>query len=267
MSGVLALKDIPALLQAGRDTVQRTRQWYNRNEQSIQKAKKAASSIQKAFRASRNKYKGLESMGHPSGTATAKTDTGTQNTLLTSTRTLNFEQLINLTRGDNINARERDIIDLRGFKVCIQMQNLRLSTPMYVNVAIVSSKFDPTSSPSVTGFFRGQDATRGDDFSTSLQSLEFHCLPINTDKYFIQTHRRYKLAAFNTDQVDYAMKEFYVPIKRQIRFDNSASGSLNRQFYLVWWCDTLLAPGGAAAIPSAFNFQYKVVTYYREPKT
>jgi len=263
-----AASEMPAALQSVLTGVKRARTMYEDYKPAIEKTRKAVSAAKKIQRAwKRDRFKGLAEMGHPSGSGTAKSDTGTQNTILTTTRTLNFEQLLNLARGDNINARERDIIDLRGFKVCMQMQNLRPATAMYVNVAVLSSKFDPTSSPSVTSFFRGQDSTRGQDFNTTLQSAEFHCLPINTDKYYIQTHRRYKLAPFNTNQKDYAMHEFYVPIKRQIRFDNSGSGSLNRQFYLVWWCDTLLAAGGATTIANAMNFQYKVVTYFREPKT
>lgn len=255
--------EAPAWVASAAQGIKRGRQFYRDHEQTFKKTKKAASTIQKAWR---NRHKGLDSMGHPPGSGTAKTNTGTQNTALTATRTLNAEPLLNLARGDNLNARERDVIDLRGFKVCMQMQNLRTAAPMYVNVAVISSKFNPTQVPISTDFFRGEDTTRGVDFNNNLQSTEFGCLPINTDKYFIQTHRRFTLAPFNRDQVDYGSKQFYVPIKRQIRYDTSGSGSQNRQFYLVWWCDTLLATAGTTPVTAAMNFQWKAVTYFREPK-
>lgn len=258
-----AASEVPAWVGTAAQGIKRGRQFYKDHEDKFKKGRKAAKTIQKAWR---NRHKGLDAMGHDLGSATAKTDTGTQDNAVTSTRTLNSRALIQLTRGDNINARERDIIDLRGFKFCVQAQNLRTNAPLYVNVAVVSSKFDPTQAPTTAGFFRGENSSRGDNFDVNLQSAEFHCLPINTDKYFIQAHHRIQLAPFNTQQKDYAMKEFYVPIKRQIRFDDSGSGSLNRQFYLVWWCDILLAASGSLPVSTALSLQWKAVTVFREPK-
>lgn len=254
--------ELPQWATAATAGVKRARTFYKQHEADIKKAKKAASTIQKAWRA----RKGLDSMGHEPGSGTAKTDTASKNTLSTNTRVLNQTPLINITRGDNINARERDVIDLRGFSICVGGQNNLTGLPLLVNVAVLSSKFDPTSVPVVEDFFRGEGSARGDDFDTNLQATEFHCLPINTDKYFVQAHHRMKLSRFGVNAQDHFQKKFYVPIKRQIRYDNSSGSSLNRQFYLVWWCDAHLDPATSPARTAALNFQWKAVTHFREPK-
>lgn len=260
-----AASEAPAWVSSAVAGAKRARTVYENNKEGIAKVKKgiqAAKKIQKAWR----ERKGLDSMGHPPGTGTAKTDVGAQNTNATGTRTLNFEPLINISRGDAINARERDIIDLRGFTICLGAQNNLTGLPLLMNVAVLSSKFDPTQVPTSTDFFRGESGFRGDDFDTGLQASEFHCLPINTDKYFVQSHHRYKLSRLGVNAMDHLQKKFYVPIKRQIRFDDSNQTSINRQFYLVWWCDAHMDPAGAVVRPAAMNFQYKCVTHFREPK-
>ena len=260
-----AASEAPAWVSSAVAGAKRARTVYENNKEGIAKVKKgiqAAKKIQKAWR----ERKGLDSMGHTPGSGTAKTDVAAQNTNATGTRTLNFEPLINITRGDSINARERDIIDLRGFTICLGAQNNLTGLPLLMNVAVLSSKFDPTQVPTSTDFFRGESATRGDDFDTGLQASEFHCLPINTDKYFVQSHHRYKLSRFGVNAMDHLQKKFYVPIKRQIRFDTNAGSSINRQFYLVWWCDAHMDPALAPVRAAAMNFQYKCVTHFREPK-
>ena len=257
-----ATSEVPAWLGAATQGVKRTRQFYKDHEQTFKKTKKAAKTIQKAWRA----RKGLDAMGHTPGSGTAKTDVPARSTNATGTRTLNFESLIDITRGDAINARERDVIDLRGFSICMGGQNNLTGLPLLVNVAVLSSKFDPTQNPTSADFFRGEGSSRGEDFDTSLQASEFHCLPINTDKYFVQAHHRMKLSRFGVNAQDHFQKKFYVPIKRQIRFDTTTSTSINRQFYLVWWCDAHMEPAASPVRPTALNFQYKCVTHFREPK-
>jgi len=252
-------------------TVKKARSTYQKGYSEFQKQREAAKRIQRNFRAIRNQVRmdfgGVtNAIGHDPGTGTAKTDIGAQQTTLVATRVLNTAACLNMSRGSGLNDRERDIIDLRGFKVCISAQNLRTNAPMFLNVAMVTSKFDPTQAPGTAGFFRGEGASRGTDFADARTGTEFRCLSINTDKYYIQKHMRMSMHKFNTNQKDFLVKEFYIPIKRQIRFDTSGGTSLNRQFFLVWWCDTLLAPSGGASVANAMNFQYKITTYFREPK-
>ena len=236
---------------------------YGTAKRDIKYVKKAGKWAKKTLR----KSHGQPRLGHDVGVATAKSDIGSSGTVNTDTRTLTREAILNVGKSDAINARERDIIDLRGFKICLSAINNLTNLPLYLNVAVLSSKFDPTAQPVTTNFFRGEGNTRGADFDLNRQSVEFHCLPVNTDKYFVMSHKRYMLSRFGDQNQDHLTDTYYVPINRQIRYDTSDGNSTNRQFYLVWWCDALNEPSTSIARTDAMQFQWKTVTYFREPRT
>ena len=210
-------------------------------------------------------FSGLSEIGHSPSHTPAKTDTlGT--TRFVSSRTLEWEPMLNVNRGGNLNDRERDIIDLRGFKLCVTVLNLLDNHQVTVNLAVISGRVSPTGTPNVTNFLRGHDGERVMNFNTFRDNNELHCSAINTDDYHIFTHKRLVLKKQNSNQTDFAIKDWYVPIKKQIRYDTAFETSLNRQFYFVWWCDKQLAPNGDPVTSNTMEMQYKVTTYFREPR-
>jgi hypothetical protein len=99
--------------------------------------------------------------------------------------------LTNIGQGDAINQRDRHTVELMGVKLCMELTALS-NNPLYVNVAVVHLK--NTDAPLNQDFFRSSGGpTRGTDFNESLNSNEFHSLPMNTDKFVVLSHKRYRL--------------------------------------------------------------------------
>lgn len=216
-------------------------------------------------------------VGERIGTSAAKTrevvSTVASNTGI-DTRTLYSQDLTEIPRSDNIGERERDIVNLRGFKICISLKN-QDNTPVYYNLALVSFKGNvcATSQNQIetTNFFRDHSNSRGQDFSTGLTALEFHCLPINTDLYNVITHKRYRIAGrtnsseFSNHTASYKNIDFYQKIKRQIRFANSDQESSNNKVFFVEWCDLFNTVGGQPVQTDRLLSQRKLIVYFREP--
>lgn len=213
-------------------------------------------------------------IGENVGTSSSKQSiqTRTASTLNRDTRTLYIRQLTNIDQGDGRNLRERGVINCRGFKICFQMRN-NLNQPLYFNVAILSPK--NSGEVDESNFFRASGSSRGSDFDNSKIALELHCLPINTDKFTILKHKRYRM---NPDPVaqdnfasqtgrSYMTQEWYIKLKRQLRYDSpDASGPTDGPVYFVYWADAWFSVDGSVAVPSAFQIQERHLVYWREPK-
>lgn len=215
-------------------------------------------------------------IGKPVGTGNAKS-TLIENTGLVgkNTRTLYSGELINIPKSDSINHRVRNIINVRGFKFCMQVHNL-LDRPLNLNVAIISPK---NANTIVTNeFFRDQGgAQRSTNFVDARTSLEFKCLPINTDMYNILRHKRYVLAPSSSGEGDpmewkcdrkctYLSLEWYTKVKRQFQFDNVTDTEPDsNQVFLVYWADGWGTAGGTATVLNAFEMMERHIMYYKEP--
>lgn len=225
----------------------------------------------------RSKAKRRRVIGEPIGSSSAKSrevvSTLAVNTVV-QTRTLYSQELTEIPRSDNIGERERDIVNLRGFKICISLRNTN-NDPCYYNLALISFKGNAcaTSENTIetTKFFRDHNNSRGQDFSQALTALEFHCLPINTDLYNVITHKRYRIGGaavgssnWNSQSNNFKNIDFYQKIKRQIRFENSDQESSNHKVFFVEWCDRFDQTSGAVPAPG-FVSQRKLICYFREP--
>jgi len=221
----------------------------------------------------RSKRKKTEHIGETPGVDAAKTHVlqDASGPSGQSTRTLYFEDCTQVpkTSTNEINGRQRDIVNYRGFKVCQEWKN-KSSFPLLCNVAVIALKGDADSPTLSTDFFRGYGSDRNLNFGDGLESLDFHCKPINTDKYTVVKHMRFKLgsAAGNDsegfhDLPNYAMKEFYVPINRQLRY--RGNGTCHTPFFLVHWCDEFQTPGGTPGQP-VVDFAQNVTAYFKEPQ-
>lgn len=191
-----------------------------------------------------------------------------------STRTLYSQKLISVDFGNNINQRQRHVINSTGIKVCTELKNLS-SSPMYVNMAVISAKagVDPAADIDTTDFFRSSKSNdRSADFGVANSSTELHCLPINTDKYVIHKQLRTSLvaAASGGDTValtgkSYTNVDWWVAMKRQFRFDGTSSLPENGQLYLVYWFDEYMTPAQTAAQSNKLKMSKKVIMHFKEP--
>lgn len=217
-------------------------------------------------------------VGESIGSTNAKSSVIDSTTAITKdTRTLYTQSIAQLLQGTDINQRLRQHVNLRGFKVCFEVNN-GLSIPLYANFAVIAPKGTSTKSSKIDekNFFRWQGNKRAIDFSpTLLSSLEFHCLPINSDDYTVLKHKRYRLGPNQTSATFTAQSgnsfkniDWYIPLKRQVRYDQDEGGKpTDGDVYMVYWFDGFNVPAGEAPSTSAVAISQRYVVYFREPKT
>lgn len=245
---------------------------YGRYARGFGRAALAYEAGSAIYRAAR-KHFSPRMIGDVPGTGTAKkcavVDT---NPLLKDTRTLYTEELTTIPQGTDIDERERRIANLRGFKICAEIAN-KSTTPLYVNVAVISTKQGTESSGiETTDFFRAAaGASRARDFSTALNSNEMHCLPINTDRYIVLRHKRYRLieeggTTFTSNSGNSFLNlDWYVKINRQIRWDSSVGQPESGAVYLVYWFDLFQSPTLSTPVVSGVSTTWRAVAIFRDP--
>lgn len=188
-------------------------------------------------------------------------------------RTLYAFDLTGIPQGELPTNRERDLINLRGFKVCMEVANTA-PAPLYFNFAIISPKTDVNLNP--IEFFRSYSDNRGTDFeSPNISSLDYHCRPINTDVFNILHHKRYVLTTdINTQKGEVFQGNAsvrimrYFPVKRQVRYRRQLEGPgdfCTTPIFFVFWA--AIAGYGTEKPPEfAFRTDARIITYFREPK-
>ncbi|AXQ66453.1 MAG: putative capsid protein [Tantalovirus resnatis] len=244
----------------------------------IQRSWRGRRKRKRSYRSSPAKRVRLHGIGERVGTTTAK-----RTTVLNSagakiaTRALHSLQLTQITHStsNSIDDRQRNIANIRGFKLCLQIANL-LNTANTVNIAVIAPKNDDVSSIGTNDFFRGSAGDRAIDFAVGLTGNQFHCTPINADKYVIMTHKRMILPGIvgqGTITSDYSGHNYrqlnmYVPFKRQVRWDQSADTTPDHgKVFLVYWCDKFMDTAGTTSITDSLETSISAITYWKEPRS
>lgn len=229
--------------------------------------------ISKVLRNKRAKMIAKHRVGERIGTSSAKWDDVRDSKTLTP-EIMYQEPLLNITpnagrAGGKYDERMSDQVNFRGIKFCI---NFRVDTTIgtalaWMNVAVISPKANLTSSDTIPNaeFFRNPyGASRKMDFNdVNLNNIDYRCAAINTDNYNIHMRKRLVLGPANsTEGKKERLIEFYMPLKRQIRY---ASGSIypeGKNMYLVYWFST--SDGGTPA--NCVTVSYTLKKYFRETK-
>lgn len=191
-------------------------------------------------------------------------------------------QLLNIPLQSGISAdnstlaeRQRNVINFRGIKFCLYLKRRAINPTIdvqriFVNIAVISPKagVESSSTLSTTNFFRGTDNTRSKNFDgTTLQPLEFRCLPINTDLYNIHFHKRMIIKPIsNEDYEPMSLQEFYMPLKRQIRYDGNSNFPEGKNMYAVMWFVCADQKPADAAVGGLLNATIRRVRYFRETR-
>lgn len=226
------------------------------------------------YRASKRKRMRLVGMRPGSG-LTKKYPIRNQTSLVNkATRTLYSVDVTDIAKQstEQINRRDRDIVNLRGFKWCQEWRNI-LNTPLLCNWAVVTPRKGDIVE--TADFFRAaNEDARVAAFGTARSSNESHCLPINSDAYVVHAHKRFILGPANgqtntswyfPNHKNYIQLKKYVKINRQIRFEDTSTPT-TRGVFVVYWMDQTLQPGGAAAVANCAQELTTCVSYFREPK-
>lgn len=279
MSGRLIRRSAGTVLRVGtkrqRLAYGAARYAYSNRKQIGRAARTIGRAYKRYKRKSSNRAK--STIGESVGTSSAKRHKSVKQSGNYYTRELYSHALFNIPRNsgieNDISLRDRDIVNLRGVKFCLQFTNkLQLGDACAVNWAVIQRKGCVGEGPEVekTSFFRseGDAGIRHLDFSDTLSQIQFACLPINTDKYKVFMHKRFRLEGSSGANQLLQSKDImhYWKVGRQLRFENqSFSSPESKQCYLVWWADALgTLPGTARQI--GINRDTNVVCYFRDPK-
>lgn len=187
-------------------------------------------------------------------------------------RAMTSQELTDISQGTGENFRLRRLINMRGWKICMEFINFGTEA-CYLNVAVLHHKQLETVETS--DFFGNKGYERAIDFGDpSLDALQYHCLPINTDNYVILRHKRYKLVAGTqsggTNDLtgsNHMNLNWYVPLKRQLRYDQDGTAVESGQCWLVYWTSLVGTGVNATYTPvQHLKTSHKIVATWREPK-
>jgi len=221
-----------------------------------------------------NRYKATRSsaaadIGYPVSYGTAKTNVVLNEDIIPNVRQKYDRELTSIekqtTTANTIDLRERDIINLLGWKVFTTVRNSSTSAGIF-NYAFVSPKNDRDVPD--TEFFRSRDFTRAFTFSLTNNAVSMNNNSINTDRYTVLSHKKITLGPQSTVSdtsgpvPNWATLNYWVPFKRQVRY-NSAGQCETPVFFVYWFCPILSASGDPAS-PGLCQIQNNICAYFKE---
>lgn len=244
---------------------------YIKRRRRLLKRKRASSPVAE----SKRRRFSPTTFGNRVGTVVSKwAETASGSNLNVRSRDLNVTEVTDLTKTttNQINQRQRDIINLRGFKIRGHIVNDRNRDCTFHLCLLYAKDADTVST---TRFFRdyGQGTDRHRDFANGLSGFEFNTLGINTTEYTVLMHKRIKLAPATAADgfqshvgKNYYDIDIWKPIKRQIEYDNATQTSCNTKLFMVWWMGYGAVASGTTPFTNAGTFNYTVNMCFREPK-
>lgn len=203
-----------------------------------------------------------------------------------TTRTLYSQPITKIQSGLSArDARDQNVINLAGFHMQFQVANIQ-DTPVCMRMAIVQGRSSAPSNETIDGgdFFRGFGDSRAENFvqttDTGPISLTYMNNPINMEKYTLLWSYKMLLpnaviASAESNNVfpgafegrykkSYKTINKYVPIRRQLRFENTGKDfPSDGHLFLICWCDRFLEQENSAHV-SALRWQGRVHAYFRE---
>jgi len=223
-----------------------------------------------------------KSIGFPSGTKTQFCN----NTIskwsaanaTVNTRTLTTDIITAVARqdaGNEINLRERDMINCKGFTLRFHLSNSNPSSNLQVRLALVYDK--NKTSWTDTDFFRGYDDSRTLDFdgsATGLEACQLMSNPINRDKYVVLWEKKVELgpdadttggASFERQKSNSLTFNTYVSLHRQLRYTGIAATSCADNIFLIAWAD-IPSSGQTGEAPNVFSYRRFGVMHWNDPK-
>lgn len=216
-------------------------------------------------------------VGERPGKSQSSRHTNSQQGITFSSRTLHSDECILLNRNtaaNNIDNREKHTVVIKGIKFCVKVRNFE-TYPLWVNVAVIHPKTELGVGNDIPNdeFFRSFGTTRSQDFDVNTMTpMDFHCFPINTDKYVVLRHKRFTLGpagAFTTGANWQPTKllDFYVKLNRQIRYAGDSATDLEEgQVYLAYWCDSPDSASNSPAVASSMQVDRRFITYFKNPR-
>lgn len=263
----------PMLLQYGPTPAQVAHTLYNDSKWVAKKSYRAAKGFRKRkSKQADSRYARATKVGEPQKDIHMKREqTFSQGNIDTTTRTLYSNELTAISAGTGEDERLRSLINCKGIELAYHVYN-KATTPMFLNMAVLAPKHS-SSGVTQTDFFRSNSGDRGQSHGTALSALEMHYLPINTDKYTVLKHNRHQLGAqadlsgtYNSDAGpgNFISKKVWIPINRQLRYDNTLATTCNTPIYLAWWVDGMRTIAGQAVVANQASVSIMHTMFYTD---
>jgi len=174
------------------------------------------------------------------------------------------------------NRRLRPNINIRGWRITLDMLNTNKENPLWFNYAIIQPIKGQQTLVSLDGFFRESETSRDVNFSAGLTGQAFSTLPISPDSFNILMHKRFFIPASGVDagyspglmaNTNYRKKRFWVPFKRPVAFDDDDANSNPEKgiFVAYWVCFPI--QDATAAQSGVMLLNQEIICFYREQKT
>lgn len=179
------------------------------------------------------------------------------------------------------NTRLHDHVIIKGFQICKFFRNENYADPLWVNVAVVTSKVHDDTSTLTDGniewnkeFFRDwENQNRTHDFQqdsvTSRSALAYYLMPINSDRWIVHKRWRKRLEGTGTPD-DYKkswMLKKWVPFNRQLVFDDDTDKPETGRTFLIYWFDIYnRGEATASGTTITINQSQFVTTFFRDAK-
>ena len=180
---------------------------------------------------------------------------------------LHSAEITTIAKGSTYQTRERDWINLKGFRINKFFKNVTTSC-IVVNCAVLATKVhdDKVSIPDngtelKEEFFRDEtDPTRSTNWiEVGLTYQELAYNRINPDRWSIVKRWRRTLAG--TDETDCRKQEWkinkYVPINRQLHYDDNNDKPETGRMFLVWWFTPTTKTTAASGITIGHSTQVR----------
>jgi len=208
-------------------------------------------------------------VGERVGTSTVKKHWTQADWGLYDTRTVHATQLTDIpkTNSNNINDRQRDIINCRGFNIWFDFELVDIPNFGYVNMAVVAPKKELTIT--MTDFFRagGDVLGRGTFFGNFLNSQQMAHMPLNPEKFTILLHKRWVINESGKGIGGQSWRTYhkYVKLNRQISY--RTDGTCEDPVWVMWWCDQAGVGSGDTPVAGKLVAAYMSETLFKEPKS
>lgn len=211
-------------------------------------------------------------VGEPVGSSNCKRNLvdGGQDVTARASKTMYYNSLATIDIGGDLNERVRDVVNLRGIKMCALFENTTDTDCLMVNVAVITRKdSNVIDATLLEDFFRASTTSRTANFSAaSFSALEMQCNMINSDKYMVHFHWRFCLGAPGSSDANrpyFKLVKKWLPIKRQLRYDDLATEPTNSNLVFVYWAAPLSNARAATPVAASYNFSATNIMYYKEP--
>jgi len=179
----------------------------------------------------------------------------------------------------NGNARERDVINLRGIKINMHVRN-DVDRPIIFHYAILVDR-TPLTAPVAQNdlakdFFRNPGYLTGDrsrDFESGIMGIDMGAMGINTDRWLVLKHKRIMLhpklngfGNYNPNHKNWIDISKYMSINRQLRYDVSSfnEGYCLTRIYLAHWADSQNSDPALGEIVEMYHSTMTCESFFRE---